>query len=70
MPCDIMTLMTKHPVYMISGGITKFAKAHLETALRVCDNAIQIHRGYGYIDGYDVHRHWRDARLLTIGEGT
>jgi len=41
-----------------------------ETALRVCDEAIQIHGGYGYIDGMDVHRHWRDARLLTIGEGT
>ncbi|HET7319490.1 MAG TPA: acyl-CoA dehydrogenase family protein [Nitrospirota bacterium] len=41
-----------------------------ETALRVCDDAIQIHGGYGYTDGFDVHRHWRDARLLTIGEGT
>jgi alkylation response protein AidB-like acyl-CoA dehydrogenase len=41
-----------------------------ETAVRVCDNAIQIHGGYGYIDEYDVHRYWRDARMLTIGEGT
>lgn len=41
-----------------------------EMALRVCDDAIQIHGGYGYTDGFDVHRHWRDARLLTIGEGT
>jgi len=41
-----------------------------EMALRVCDQAIQIHGGYGYTDEYDVHRHWRDARLLTIGEGT
>ena len=41
-----------------------------EMALRVCDRAIQIHGGYGYTDGLDVHRHWRDARLLTIGEGT
>ncbi len=41
-----------------------------EMALRVCDRAIQIHGGYGYIDAYDVHRHWRDARGLTIGEGT
>jgi alkylation response protein AidB-like acyl-CoA dehydrogenase len=41
-----------------------------EMALRVCDKAIQIHGGYGYTDGYDIHRHWRDARLLTIGEGT
>jgi alkylation response protein AidB-like acyl-CoA dehydrogenase len=41
-----------------------------ETALKICDEAIQIHGGYGYTDGFDVHRHWRDARLLTIGEGT
>jgi butyryl-CoA dehydrogenase len=41
-----------------------------ETALKVCDESIQIHGGYGYTDAFDVHRHWRDARLLTIGEGT
>jgi alkylation response protein AidB-like acyl-CoA dehydrogenase len=41
-----------------------------ETSVRVCDEAIQIHGGYGYIDEYDVHRHWRDARMLTIAEGT
>jgi butyryl-CoA dehydrogenase len=41
-----------------------------ETSIRVCDKAIQIHGGYGYIDEYDVHRYWRDARMLTIGEGT
>ncbi len=41
-----------------------------ENALRVCDQAIQIHGGYGYADESDVHRHWRDARLMTIGEGT
>jgi len=41
-----------------------------EMALRVCDNTLQIHGGYGYVDAYDVHRHWRDARGLTIGEGT
>lgn len=41
-----------------------------EMALRVCDTALQLHGGYGYVDAYDVHRHWRDARGLTIGEGT
>lgn len=40
-----------------------------EMSLEVCDEAIQIHGGYGYTTG-DLHRHWRDARLLTIGEGT
>jgi alkylation response protein AidB-like acyl-CoA dehydrogenase len=41
-----------------------------ETAMKVSDQAIQIHGGYGYADKYDVHRHWRDARMMTIGEGT
>ena len=44
-----------------------FASEH---GLRVCDEAIQIHGGYGYADEFDVHRHWRDARLNTVGEGT
>ncbi|MFQ6055496.1 MAG: acyl-CoA dehydrogenase family protein, partial [Methanosarcinales archaeon] len=41
-----------------------------EIATKVCDHAIQIYGGYGYTDEYDVHRHWRDAKLTTIGEGT
>ena len=40
-----------------------------ETSVKVCDLAIQIFGGAGYTSD-DVHRHWRDARLLTIGEGT
>ena len=40
-----------------------------ETSLKTCDDAIQIHGGDGYTTD-DLHRHWRDARLLTIGEGT
>ena len=40
-----------------------------EMSLKVCDEVIQIHGGYGYTTD-DLHRHWRDARLLTIGEGT
>ncbi len=40
-----------------------------EMSLKVCDDAIQIHGGYGYTTD-ELHRHWRDARLLTIGEGT
>jgi alkylation response protein AidB-like acyl-CoA dehydrogenase len=40
-----------------------------EMSARVCDSTIQIFGGYGYTTD-DVHRHWRDARLLSIGEGT
>lgn len=41
-----------------------------EMAERVCRNAIQIHGGYGYSRDYPVERLYRDARLMTIGEGT
>lgn len=41
-----------------------------EMALRVAYEAIQIHGGYGYMHDYEVERIYRDARLLTIGEGT
>lgn len=41
-----------------------------EAAVKVCEEAIQIHGGYGYLSEYDVERHWRDVKLATIGEGT
>jgi alkylation response protein AidB-like acyl-CoA dehydrogenase len=41
-----------------------------EMAERACRNAIQIHGGNGYSSGYPVERIYRDARLMTIGEGT
>lgn len=41
-----------------------------EMAERVLYDAIQIHGGYGYSREYHVERMYRDARLMTIGEGT
>jgi alkylation response protein AidB-like acyl-CoA dehydrogenase len=41
-----------------------------EMAMEVCDEAIQIHGGYGYMKEYEVERFMRDAKLLEIGEGT
>ena len=41
-----------------------------EMAERVLYDAIQIHGGYGYSREYNVERMYRDARLMTIGEGT
>ncbi|MGG3988779.1 acyl-CoA dehydrogenase [Bacillus smithii] len=41
-----------------------------ETGFRVCNQAIQIHGGYGYMREYDVERHLRDIKLMEIGEGT
>jgi alkylation response protein AidB-like acyl-CoA dehydrogenase len=41
-----------------------------EVAVKVAEEAIQIHGGYGYTKEYPVERAWRDAKLCTIGEGT
>jgi hypothetical protein len=41
-----------------------------EIAVKVCEEAIQIHGGYGYTKDYPPEKHWRDAKLCTIGEGT
>ncbi|MSX02994.1 MAG: acyl-CoA dehydrogenase [Actinobacteria bacterium] len=49
------------------------AQAKLKTgrlAVRCAEEAVQIHGGYGYIEEYPVCRFYRDAKVLTIGEGT
>jgi hypothetical protein len=41
-----------------------------EQGLKVADSGVQIHGGYGYMKEYPVERHYRDAKLGTIGAGT
>ncbi len=41
-----------------------------EMACRVCQRAVQIHGGYGYLLDYPVERHLRDVKVTTIYEGT
>jgi alkylation response protein AidB-like acyl-CoA dehydrogenase len=41
-----------------------------EMAEEVCSHALQIHGGYGYLSDYAVERHYRDARITQIYEGT
>ncbi|MCC6526717.1 MAG: acyl-CoA dehydrogenase family protein [Polyangiaceae bacterium] len=41
-----------------------------EAAGRICDRALQVHGGYGYVRDYPVERHYRDVRVTRIYEGT
>jgi alkylation response protein AidB-like acyl-CoA dehydrogenase len=69
-------LLTYRAGYMKDNGqrVTKeSAMAKLfasEIAVRVCDDALQIHGGYGFIKDYPVEKFYRDVKLCTIGEGT
>ncbi|MFS1515620.1 acyl-CoA dehydrogenase family protein [Bacillus sp. SCS-151] len=68
--------MTYRALYLFSEGkdITTeatFAKVYAgEMVNRVCDEAMQIFGGAGYMMEYDVQRYWRDARVQSIGGGT
>ena len=58
-----------------AGGKTTILSAQAklfasEAAVRVSEEAVQIHGGYGYIKDYPVEKFWRDSKLCTIGEGT
>jgi hypothetical protein len=41
-----------------------------EVAVRICNEAVQLHGGYGFIKDYPVEKFYRDVKLCTIGEGT
>jgi alkylation response protein AidB-like acyl-CoA dehydrogenase len=41
-----------------------------EAAVRICDEGVQLHGGYGFIKDYPAEKFYRDVKLCTIGEGT
>jgi alkylation response protein AidB-like acyl-CoA dehydrogenase len=41
-----------------------------EMAVRVAENGVQIHGGYGFVKDYPAEKYFRDVKLTTIGEGT
>jgi len=41
-----------------------------EMAVRIADDCVQIHGGYGFVKDYPAEKYFRDVKLLTIGEGT
>ncbi|MEO5927035.1 MAG: acyl-CoA dehydrogenase [Bryobacteraceae bacterium] len=73
---DAARLLTLRAAWMKDSGInvnkeSAMAKLYTsETAVRVANEAVQIHGGYGFIKDYPVEKFYRDAKLCTIGEGT
>jgi alkylation response protein AidB-like acyl-CoA dehydrogenase len=69
-------LLTQRAAWMKDQGMTttlesSMAKLHAsEVAVRVANECVQIHGGYGYIKDYPAEKFYRDVKLCTIGEGT
>ena len=69
-------LMVHHAARMRSAGIPCLSEASQaklfasEAAEWIASRAIQVHGGYGYLRDYPVERHYRDARITQIYEGT
>jgi hypothetical protein len=61
-------LRMQHAPYGVAASQAKLFAS--EAAVRVAEEAVQIHGGYGYIKEFPVEKFYRDAKLLTIGEGT
>ena len=63
--CDLK--VKRQPVTKASAMAKYYAS---EVAVRVANDAVQIFGGYGYTKDFPVEKHYRDAKLCTIGEGT
>ena len=69
-------LLTQQAAYLKDKGkkVTQqsaMAKLYAsEVAVRVSEESVQIHGGYGYTKDYPAEKYWRDSKLCTIGEGT
>ena len=76
MQIEAARLLTYQAAAMMDAGkkVTResaIAKVYAsEVAVRVAEESIQIHGGYGYTKDYPAEKYWRDAKLCTIGEGT
>jgi alkylation response protein AidB-like acyl-CoA dehydrogenase len=73
---DAARLLTLRAAWLKDSGASvnkESAMAKLfasESAVRVANEALQIHGGYGFIKDYPVEKFYRDVKLCTIGEGT
>ena len=50
-------------------GACRAKQTAVDASTYVCDQAVQLHGGVGYLHGTEVERHYRDARILPIGGG-
>src|SRR6266567_830629 len=73
---DAARLLNYRAAWMLDHGMRvtrESAMAKLfasEAAVRIANEAVQIHGGYGFIKDYPVEKFYRDVKLCTIGEGT
>ena len=73
---DAARLLTQRAAVLKDAGrkVTReSAKAKLfasEVAVRICNEAVQLFGGYGFIKDYPAEKYYRDVKLCTIGEGT
>jgi alkylation response protein AidB-like acyl-CoA dehydrogenase len=61
-------LKQQHKPVTTSGAMAKMYAS--ETCVKVANDAVQIHGGYGYTKDFPVEKFYRDSKLCTIGEGT
>jgi len=73
---DAARLLTLRAAVLKDAGLritreSSMAKLYAsEVAVRICDEAVQLHGGYGFIKDYPAEKFYRDVKLCTIGEGT
>ncbi|MBI3071402.1 MAG: acyl-CoA dehydrogenase [Deltaproteobacteria bacterium] len=73
---DAARLLTWRAAWLKDRGVrhsqeSAMAKLYAsEASSRIANRALQIHGGYGYVKDYAAERHWRDARITEIYEGT
>jgi alkylation response protein AidB-like acyl-CoA dehydrogenase len=73
---DAARLMTHRAAWMKDQGMQTTAQSSMaklyagEVAVRVANECVQVHGGYGYIKEYPAEKFYRDVKLCTIGEGT
>jgi hypothetical protein len=73
---DAARLLTHRAAWMKDRGMQTTAQSSMaklyagEVAVRVANECVQVHGGYGYIKEYPAEKYYRDVKLCTIGEGT